>query len=435
MGFTHKQSFHAPHRTDPRLVPVKALQPRVTRSRYGLVEDPDKTRIGEPQEIFRGQTSGPARTMRAEIERVARRPYNILITGETGTGKTHAAREIHRRSARANNPFMELNCANLPEHLVEAELFGYSKGAFTGADRDHIGLFEESSGGILFLDEIGDIPPTVQNKLLKAIDEKQIKRLGTNHYQFCDVQIIAATSRNLPTMIHNGEFREDLYCRLAVLTIETTPLRDRREDIPAMIALFLREAAGAVHRPLNQRSVSRIEEDALALLCEYDYPGNIRSLRNLIYELTSYVDEKDPISTELVQFALARLSSRVRNHVTKANCDQSAEFHGLGNPEASLPKGRNIDSAGQQSFLRSIAREGDIILPLELCVLRREETFKQWTARAKRCSIEAARQATRGTMNTVAARLGLTPWSLKSHLRRARRAQNESLFDWQRESD
>ena len=182
-------------------------------------------------DLFADQTSQQARTMRTEIERVARKPFNILITGETGTGKTYAAREIHRLSARANNPLMELNSANLPEHLVEAELFGYRKGAFTGADRDHIGLFEEANGGILFLDEIGDLAPTVQNKLLRAIEEKQIKRLGSNCYLSCDVEIIAATSRNLPTMIQRREFREDLYCRLAVLTVETTPLRERREDI------------------------------------------------------------------------------------------------------------------------------------------------------------------------------------------------------------
>jgi transcriptional regulator with GAF, ATPase, and Fis domain len=121
--------------------------------RFHLVEDSDETPIDESPEIFSGQKSEPARTLRAEIERVASRPYNILITGETGTGKTHTAREIHRRSARAHKPFMELNCANLPEQLVEAELFGYRKGAFTGADRDHMGLFEEANGGILFLDD------------------------------------------------------------------------------------------------------------------------------------------------------------------------------------------------------------------------------------------------------------------------------------------
>src|SRR5919206_96176 len=144
--------------------------------------------------------------------------FSQLRLAETGTGRR--LWQIHRRSARAGRPFMELNCANLPEQLVEAELFGYRKGAFTGADREHKGLFEEADGGTLFLDEIGDVPVAVQNKLLRAIEEKQIKRLGTNSYVQCDVQIIAATSRRLPEMIRRGEFREDLYCRLAVLTVE-----------------------------------------------------------------------------------------------------------------------------------------------------------------------------------------------------------------------
>ncbi len=134
------------------------------------------------KDIFADQTSEQAQRMRSEIARVARRPYNILITGETGTGKTQMARQIHRLSVRAYNPLIELNCANLPEQLVEAELFGHRKGAFTGADHDRKGLFEEAESGILFLDEIGDIAPTVQNRLLRAIEEKQIKRLGTNHY-------------------------------------------------------------------------------------------------------------------------------------------------------------------------------------------------------------------------------------------------------------
>jgi two-component system, NtrC family, nitrogen regulation response regulator GlnG len=298
-----------------------------------------------------------------------------------------------------------------------------------------MGLFEEADGGILFLDEIGDIPLTIQNRLLKAIDEEQFKRLGTNQYQFCEVQIIAATSRNLPMMIEQGDFREDLYCRLAVLTMETTPLRERREDIPPMINLFLREATDAVVRLANQRELYRIEEDALALLCEFDYPGNIRSLRNLIYELTSYVEDERPISGELVQFALARLTCRGAHSLADANNDDEYTVSPVFDDAPTLvPDLSRIDSAAQQSFLNSIAREGDIILPLELCVLRRGETFKQWTARAKRCSIEAARQATGGTMRTAADRLGLTRGSVKGFLRRTKHAQKEALFEW-REPD
>lgn len=405
-----------------RFVPLSSLLPKASGIRIQRIAELE-TKPDSP-ELFWDQTSGSAQTIRAEIKRVSRRPYNILITGETGTGKTHIAREIHRRSARAAKPFMELNCANLPEQLVEAELFGYRKGAFTGADRDHMGLFEEAAGGILFLDEIGDIPPTVQNRLLKAIDEKQIKRLGSNHYVFCDVQIIAATSQNLSLMIQKGEFREDLYCRLAVLTMETFPLRDRREDIPAMIALFLREAASEIagSRILDHRYC--FQEGALTLLTEFDYPGNIRGLRNLIYQLTSYVDENEPISIQLVQFALDKQRSCGGDHVKRLNTTSEGL---LDSSNASLRRnGTNIDP---NSFLVSIAREGDIVLPLELCLLRRGETFSQWTARAKRCSIEAARQATGGTMRTAAARLGLTPGSLKGYLRRTKHAQTEVLFD------
>jgi len=399
---------------------------------YHIQRDSAEKPSPHTKDLFADQTSQQARTMRAEIERVARRPFNILITGETGTGKTFAAREIHRLSARANNPFLELNCANLPEHLVEAELFGYRKGAFTGADRDHKGLFEEADGGVLFLDEIGDIALTVQNKLLKAIEEKQIKRLGTNRHVFCDVQIIAATSRNLASMIQSREFREDLHCRLAVLTIETVPLRERREDIPAMIAFYLREAAAATNRT-TQCEPYLIEEDAAAMLCQFQYPGNIRALRNLIYELTSYVEESEPISIELVQFVLAKLNSRGGNPVMSRTDTARTSSSLPGDEITSAANATTIDVTAQHSFLRSIAHEGDIILPLELCVLRSGETFRQWTARAKRCSIEAARQTTGGTMQSAATRLGLSRNSLLGHLHRARLAQNEPLFDWKQD--
>jgi DNA-binding NtrC family response regulator len=354
------------------------------------------------KDIFANQTSNEAERMRAEITRVARRPYNVLVTGETGTGKTLMARQIHRLSARANQPFVELNCANLPEHLVEAELFGHRKGAFTGAAYDRKGLFEEADGGILFLDEIGDIPLTIQNRLLKAIEEKQIKRLGSNNYQALDVQVIAATSRQLTEMVRDGQFREDLYCRLAVLTVKTCSLKERREDIPAMISQFLSEAAEAVFGATSHSGNFTMDQEAVALLCGRDYPGNIRSLRNLVYELTSYIEDQESITVDLVTFVLSGLE---------------------------LSQWAEVESVVPHSWLTSIAKEGDIILPIELCVLRHEETFKQWTARARRCSIEATRRATGGPMEVVAERLGLTRSSLKSHLQRAKRIQKETLFD------
>jgi transcriptional regulator with PAS, ATPase and Fis domain len=388
----------------------------------------------QTKDIFAGQTSKHAKRMRADVQRVARCPYNILITGETGTGKTEMARQVHRLSARAEAPFIELNCANLPEHLVEAELFGYRKGSFTGADHDRKGLFEEADGGILFLDEIGDIALPVQIRLLKAIDEKQIKRLGANHYQSCDVQIIAATSRNLLKMIHGGTFREDLYCRLAVLTVEAFPLRSRREDIPPMIDRFLSQAANLISEATNQRHGFQIDKEGLSLLCEFDYPGNVRSLRNLVFELTSYVEDREWISVELVQSTLAQLRSRLVG-VGPLTSDLQKMFDAVAEPEPYNYPVRIVQPVSEHSFLKSIVREGDVILPLELCILRREETFKQWSARAKRCSIEAVHEATGGSMRSAAARLGLTENSLLGHLHRARQVQNQNLFDWDGPSD
>jgi DNA-binding NtrC family response regulator len=357
--------------------------------------------------------SAAARVLAADLARVARRPYSILLTGETGTGKTHAAREIHQLSVRAGKPFVELNCANLSEHLVEAELFGYRKGAFTGADRDHAGLFEEAQGGILFLDEIGDLTPPVQNKLLKAIEEKRIRRLGTNRFTTCDVQIIAATSRNLPEMVRQGQFRADLYCRLAVLTVKVPSLRERREDIPALLDHFLHEAATTVAAAEKRPVVFRLEPAARALLCAYEYPGNIRALRNVVYELTSYVNGDEPIGDTLAAATLARqanwadcepAASSVTQQVSAA-CLLPAHEPGRGLPELAAH---------------------DILLPLDLCVLRAGETFPQWTARARQSGLAVACQALGGTRRQAATRLGLTLGSLKGYLRRARALPGES---------
>lgn len=333
---------------------------------------------------FNNSTSGlpslNARKLEANIERAARNPhFGVLITGETGTGKTLAAYHIHERSTRASRPFKELNCAAVPENLFESELFGFRKGAFTGADRDHPGLFEDADGGTLFLDEIGEIPLSMQNKLLKAIDEKKVKRLGTNNYIECDIRILAATSRDLEAMVAARTFREDLYCRLSVLRIEIVPLRERREDIPALLNLFLCDAAR-----LNDREHPfTIETGAVHQLLEFDFPGNIRRLRNMVYELTSYVVGDAPIRTEDV-------------------CRYLANFNAKEIAEKTQP------------------REGEILVPVEICIIRHGETLKQWEARVRNCAIEAARRDT-GRLAAAASRLGVSHSTLKQHLRSSSR--------------
>jgi len=202
----------------------------------------------------------------------------ILIRGESGTGKELLARAIHHASPRGRRPLVAVNVAALPETLLESEMFGHEKGAFTGADRQRRGRFEQADGGTLFLDEIGDLPPGTQVKLLRALQERSFERLGGGQTIAVDVRVVAATHRDLEAMVRRSEFREDLYYRLNVVSIEVPPLRERREDIPALVDLFLRRFAAEAKAPLE--AVSR---EAMDVLLKYDYPGNVRELENLIH--------------------------------------------------------------------------------------------------------------------------------------------------------
>jgi two-component system response regulator AtoC len=217
------------------------------------------------------------REIKAFVEKIAPTPSTVLITGESGTGKEVIARTIHRLSPRAEKPFVAVNIAGLPENLLESELFGYEKGAFTGASARKIGMFELASSGTLFLDEIGDMPIHLQIKLLRVIQELKIQRLGSTRSIPIDVRILTASNKNLEDQIKKGVFREDLYYRLNVLKIAIPSLRDQREDIPLLVGYFIKKFGKKIGK-----SVQGIEPEAIQALQNYRFPGNVRELENII---------------------------------------------------------------------------------------------------------------------------------------------------------
>lgn len=219
-------------------------------------------------------------TVYKAIGRVAQTDATILIRGESGTGKELVARAVYQHGARADKPFLIINCVAIPETLLESELFGYEKGAFTGASQKHIGKIEQANGGTVFLDEIGDMPLSIQAKILRLLQEKSIERIGGEETIPVDVRIIAATHQNLEQAIEDNKFREDLYFRLKVVTIELPPLRKRKDDIPGLIAYYLQKLSNEL-----KMDNPGIQEDALALLNDYEWPGNVRELGNLIQKV------------------------------------------------------------------------------------------------------------------------------------------------------
>ncbi len=210
------------------------------------------------------------------IERVSKVDSNILITGESGTGKGLVANIIHLKSKRAKNPFIKVSCAALPETLLESELFGHEKGSFTGAIKRRYGRFEMAKDGTIFLDEVGEIPMSIQVKLLRAIQESEFERVGGEETIKVDVRIISATRKNLEKAIEDGEFREDLYYRLKVIPIHIPPLRERKEDIPILVDYFIKRFNKKLSRLVE------ITSEALKCLLDYDFPGNVRELENII---------------------------------------------------------------------------------------------------------------------------------------------------------
>lgn len=226
--------------------------------------------------------------LKTDLRRAAASDSRILLMGENGTGKELAARLLHRHSARAKNPFVEVNCAAIPEELIESELFGHVKGSFTGASADRAGRFEQASTGTLFLDEVADMSLKTQAKVLRVLQEQRFERVGGSASIQVDVRVIAATNKNLQEEIKQARFREDLFFRLAVIPIEIPPLRERHDDIPLLIEYFLAHYA----RELG-RKPKRLEAIAMARLRDYAWPGNVRELRNLVERLVIMVPDDE----------------------------------------------------------------------------------------------------------------------------------------------
>lgn len=222
-------------------------------------------------------SSGALEKVLGVVRKVAKSHTTVLVRGETGTGKELIASAVHHNSHRATRNFIKVNCAALQENLLESELFGHEKGAFTGADKQRIGRFEQAHGGTLFLDEIGDMSANTQAKILRVLQEHEFERLGGTRTLKVDVRLITATNRDLTAMVESGAFREDLYYRLNVVTIEMPPLRERKEDVAALAGFFIKRFSGDL-----KKKIDVLEPDALKLLMRYHWPGNIRELENTI---------------------------------------------------------------------------------------------------------------------------------------------------------
>ena len=274
------------------------------------------------------------------IEKVAGSDSTVLILGESGTGKELIATTIHYQSTRKDKPLIKINCAALPEGLIESELFGHEKGAFTGAIKRKPGRFELANGGTIFLDEIGDIPLSTQAKILRVIQERQFERVGGTETLNVDVRIIAATNKNLEGEVRKGNFREDLYYRLNVIPITLPPLRERKEDIPYLIDFFLSKCANKFSRNIS------FSKDAIDALLVYDYPGNIRELENIVERCvtlsTSDTIQKDDLPPFIVKktdnkyFSLSDIAAEAeKEHIirmlktTKGNKTRAAEMLGI----------------------------------------------------------------------------------------------------------
>jgi transcriptional regulator with PAS, ATPase and Fis domain len=275
------------------------------------------------------------------LSKTAILPASTLLVGETGTGKDLIAKAIHNASERHKNPFVAINCAALPENLIETELFGYKKGAFTDAKEDKIGIIESCNQGTLFLDEIAEIPLSSQAKLLRILETKELQRIGDTKSKYVDIRIIVATNRNLREAIEKGLFRADLFYRISEVIISIPPLRERKEDIPLLVSHFLKEA----NKDFKKR-IKKISNTVLSFLTKYDYPGNVRELRNIIRQAVISCD-RDIIYLEDFPLELKIYSedNKGENFFKRASVKEEINF-------SSCPKLSDVEKEHIQKVLK-----------------------------------------------------------------------------------
>ncbi len=291
------------------------------------------------QKVYPGLL-GESQVMRkvfATIERAAKVSATVLITGESGTGKELVARAIHYSSKRASAPFVPVNCGGIPESLLESELFGYVKGAFTGANETRAGFFQTADGGSIFLDEISETTPSMQVKLLRVLQDKEVRMVGDSKSYKVDVRIIVATNKDLLSLVQKGVFREDLFFRLNVLNISLPPLRERGDDIFLLARYFLEKFAQEMGR-----SIPRLSDQVLETFKRYEWPGNVRELENLIQRLLIMVDGEIIDITDLPPYMRFSLSSELKLNRTLAEAEQDYIRQVLNSVDGNLTKAAKI---------------------------------------------------------------------------------------------
>lgn len=322
-----------------KLVEIEALMRRVQDKRrltqqYRALKRRLERIEGSPRLV--GASAGMER-VRTLISKVAPTTSTVLILGETGTGKELVARAVHDQSPRAGEPFVAINCGALPESLIESELFGHRKGAFTGADEHRVGLFEVANGGTIFLDEIGELPKAMQAKLLRVLESREIRRVGENRALNIDVRVVCATHRDLPEMVAAGDFREDLMYRINTFEIFLPPLRDRIEDIRELAEHLLSRFRGKAAAGTRQ-----IADDAIAVLRSHVWPGNVRELANVLEHATILCDSGQILADHLpTHFTRRQLTGAAANHpgpITLRDLEMQAIYQALERNGGNKPK-------------------------------------------------------------------------------------------------